>query len=482
MTGTRRDDHSAHHRTRTYTDVRADRGLSAPAARGRWAARGARAVVPVLVDRILLAYQGLDRPAGRCLRLLATHPGPDLSVDAAAAVLGWALPAVAQRYAQLVTAQLAEEVPPGDGAGARYRVPADVRQCVQAIVDAAPDRQRLFQLLAQWYLAGTHTADTILAPYRRRDRVRITGLPAGIVVLPGYDTALAWLKTEQHNLAAVILALADGQPLLAWQIADGMWPLYLLHGAPALRLRLEQTALDCAERLGTPARIAQALLRYGEALHAQGEPAQALALLRASRVAATRGQDLWGIAAATEAMATVASSMGAHDEAYYLLKPQRLVFRSLHDLRRAALTELHLAAIHRARGELDQALAALTAAETLLDAPDTAADPYARALVQIARGGALIARGDHEAAHELLFGALITTTTLHALPGQAQALRHLGELALARGDAALAGTRLHAAARLFTAHGSHHEAAAVAALIAGRCPDPAASDPTKGPT
>ncbi|MDQ0366931.1 hypothetical protein [Catenuloplanes indicus] len=420
----------------------------------------------MMADLALPGYEGLDRETARCFRLLVCHPGPDLSVDAAAAIVGCTPRTAARRCAQLVAAGLAAAAPAGDGMPARYGVPAEIGQQACAIADTAADRDELRARLAQWYLAGAHTADTVLTPWRRRDRIRITGLPADVVRLPSYDAALEWLEAEQDSLAAVVTGLAGRQPLLAWQIADAMWPLYLLRGTPVLRRRLEQTALDCAEQLADPRRIAQALLRYGETLHAQGEQTQALALLRASRDAATRSHDMWGIAAATEAMAMTANSMGAHDEAYYLLTPQRLVFRSLHDLRRAALTELHLAAVHRARGELDQALAALTAAETLLDAPGTPADPYARALVQIAHGEILIARGDHDTARELLVGALVTTTTLHALSGQAQALRHLGELALAQGDTALALTRLHAAVRLFTAHGSHHEAGAVNALIA----------------
>ncbi|WP_157239645.1 hypothetical protein [Catenuloplanes japonicus] len=434
----------------------------------------------MMADLALAAYEGLDREAARCFRLLVLHPGPDLSVDAAAAIVGCTPGAAARRCAQLVAADLAAAAPARDGMPSRYRVPAEIGEQACAIADTAPDCDELRARLAQWYLAGAHTADEVLTPWRRRDRIQITGLPADVVRLPSYDAALEWLEAEKDSLAAVVTDLADQQPLLAWQIADALSPLYLLRGTPVLRRRLEQNALDCAEQLADPRRTAQALLRYGEALHEHGEPAQALALLRASRDAATRSHDMWGIAAATEAMAIAASSMGAHDEAYYLLTPQRAAFMHLGDLRRAAVTDLHIAAVHHARGEIDQAIAVLADAETLLHAPDAAPDPYTQAMVDIARGRTLIARGEHETARELLVGALITMTTLHALAGQAHAMHHLGELALACGDTALAQTRLHSAVRLFTACGNDYQAAVVARLIAARHPDSGSGPATRG--
>ena len=59
------------------------------------------------------SYQQLSGPAARLFRLLGVHPGPDLSLSAAASLAGIPAAEVRPRLAELVRAHLVTEPVPG---------------------------------------------------------------------------------------------------------------------------------------------------------------------------------------------------------------------------------------------------------------------------------------------------------------------------------------------------------------------------------
>lgn len=147
-----------------------------------------------------------DPPAARLLCLLTVNPGPDWSVETAAAIAGLEVPAARVRLRVLRRAHLLEfesgrwrfhdlvRVDVEQYAIPELRAAADTVRVTNADLSAATER-----LLAH-YEAVTQAADQ-----------RVRALP-GQQVLDGFasrEEALAWLDTEQANLVAAVALAAD---------------------------------------------------------------------------------------------------------------------------------------------------------------------------------------------------------------------------------------------------------------------------------
>jgi DNA-binding SARP family transcriptional activator/tetratricopeptide (TPR) repeat protein len=153
------------------------------------------------------SYHQLERSTARMFRLLSVHPGPDLSLPAAASILG-----VPARQARAALQALVDGCLLVEPAPDRYtfhdllRIYATEQARAQETVQA---REAATQRMLDHYL---HTAAAATATaHTRRSASVLRPACAGATTLQfaGRAEALDWLQTERTNLHAVVRLAAD---------------------------------------------------------------------------------------------------------------------------------------------------------------------------------------------------------------------------------------------------------------------------------
>jgi DNA-binding SARP family transcriptional activator len=162
------------------------------------------------------SYQQLPPAAARMFALLGLHPGPDITVAAAASLAGVSGADAGRVLGQLTRACLLSEHVPG-----RFAF-HDLLRAYAAEQAAAEDdarRQDAIRRLAGHYLHSAAAADRAI--YATRPPVALPAPPPGTQpeTFPGYARALGWFDQEHYVLLAVIdLAAAAGLHACAWQL------------------------------------------------------------------------------------------------------------------------------------------------------------------------------------------------------------------------------------------------------------------------
>ncbi|MFE3032400.1 BTAD domain-containing putative transcriptional regulator [Streptomyces canus] len=201
------------------------------------------------------SYHALSPAAARLFRLLVLHPGPDVSLSAAASLAGLGTAAARSLLAELVHTHLVDEPAPG-----RYAW-HDLLRAYAAELSAGTDspgevtaaRRRMFD----HYLHSAYGAARLMD--LTRDRI-VPAEPSPEVRAESYPTpqrALAWFEAERAVLVAVVReASACGFDVHTWQLA---WCVEHHFGRQGLWHELGvtlRTALESADRLGDPSALA----------------------------------------------------------------------------------------------------------------------------------------------------------------------------------------------------------------------------------
>ena len=202
----------------------------------------------------------LSPPAARMFRLLGLHPGPDVSLPAAASIAGLTLREARSVLEELVLSSLLSEDRPG-----RYwfhdllRVYAAEETLAR---DDAADRRDAMHRLLDHYLITAHRAASLLDPHREP-----LDLPASTPdVIPermaDHDEALTWCETEYTVLVGAITAADshrfDGH---AWQLHSCLMGFFSVRATPAQWRSAALIALSAARRAND--RFGQAQARHG---------------------------------------------------------------------------------------------------------------------------------------------------------------------------------------------------------------------------
>ncbi|MEU6643969.1 BTAD domain-containing putative transcriptional regulator [Saccharomonospora sp. NPDC046836] len=164
-----------------------------------------------------LSYRALHSRERRMFRLLALHPGGDITTDTAA-TLGGCAPAEARR---LLDRLVDEHLVTMDGV-TRYRLHdllGEYARWIAGEAEPAAERRSAVGRLLDYFL---HTAArAVNLAHERRWIPKLTGTPPEHG--PRFETrhdARSWLETERGNLAAAVtLAARDGWATHAWQLA-----------------------------------------------------------------------------------------------------------------------------------------------------------------------------------------------------------------------------------------------------------------------
>ncbi|ONI76553.1 hypothetical protein BWI15_04400 [Kribbella sp. ALI-6-A] len=142
------------------------------------------------------SYQLLKATSAHTFKLYGAHPGPDLSVDAAAALAGTTPDRVMPALAELERAHLLSQHSPG-----RYSA-HDLLRTYAA--ELAADEHIPVQRLLDYYLRTADAGDQWLRPHRDPDELPE---PAGTPyarTFGGYQEAFDWFEQECANLVALV--------------------------------------------------------------------------------------------------------------------------------------------------------------------------------------------------------------------------------------------------------------------------------------
>ncbi|KAA2264691.1 tetratricopeptide repeat protein [Solihabitans fulvus] len=389
------------------------------------------------------SYAHLSSQAARMFRFLGEHPGPDISLPAAASLAGMPTARTGPLLAELTRAHMLTEHVPG-----RFtfhdllRVYATERA---RSVDSEDERHAAIARTLDHYLQTGHAANVVMHPTRLPITLPPPHSHALTERISDSAQALAWFDAELPVLTASIdKALECGFNMHAWQIpwtlasyldwqghpnswvstqriallaaqrlqdreAQARTHLILGHACAALRLLDEarlslQSALELARQLGDVAGEASAHRALGWACDLQNDPAgavahckQALALFKSIGRTEDVGSTLNAISVSH---ANLGDQQSALSYAARAIEACRAA-----GLRRDEGDAMNsLAYIHYHFGDHPQALASLIRASELYDEQR---DRYKRADVLANIGDVHHATGDPEAAQEAWSAALI---------------------------------------------------------------------------
>ncbi|WP_117213407.1 ATP-binding protein [Allorhizocola rhizosphaerae] len=205
------------------------------------------------------SYASLTEPAARMFRLLGRHPGPGISVTAAASLAGVPVAEARRTLTELTQANLLSEY-----AARRYSthdllrayaaelIPSRDGECARAAINRLIDH----------YVHVAHAANRLIHPLRDPSHLPLTPPAPGVAVerIPDVNAAIAWLDIE-HPVLLAILHQPDGTASARsiWQLA---WAVETFLGRRGYWHDLGsawEAGIRAGRRLGDPRAEAHAL-------------------------------------------------------------------------------------------------------------------------------------------------------------------------------------------------------------------------------
>jgi DNA-binding SARP family transcriptional activator/tetratricopeptide (TPR) repeat protein len=203
------------------------------------------------------SYAALGEPGAELFRLLGLHPGPDLSVAAAASLAAVPVSRARVLLGELSRAHLLAEQMPG-----RFSA-HDLLRAYAAeladLVDDEPGRRAATDRALGHYLHTAYAAALLLQPHR--DSFPLPPPPSGVTPEPlaDHERAMDWFRAEHQVLLAMIrLAARTGRDAEVWQLVWTMETFLQRQRHPHDLAAAQTLALEAARRLGDRSREAAA--------------------------------------------------------------------------------------------------------------------------------------------------------------------------------------------------------------------------------
>jgi DNA-binding SARP family transcriptional activator len=298
----------------------------------------------------------LSDQATQVFRLLSLHPGPDISVPAAASLAGTAeAEADARRLLrELARAHLIAEHVPG-----RYAF-HDLLRAYAAEqarhTDSDTDRREAIGRLLDHYLHTAARAALLLSP--GKEPILLAPLRPGAAAWQPADhrQALAWFEAEhQVLLAAITLAAGSGFDVYAWQLPCALSPFLQARGHWQEWAATLRTALAAATRLGDTAAQAHSRRLLAMACSDLGDHDQARGHYASSLTLYQRLGDRLGEARIQHSLGALAGQQGRYADALGHAEQALHLFRAIGDQTNEAITLNDVGWNHGLLGDYQQA-------------------------------------------------------------------------------------------------------------------------------
>jgi DNA-binding SARP family transcriptional activator/tetratricopeptide (TPR) repeat protein len=315
----------------------------------------------------------LSAPAARMFRLLGLHPGPDVSLPAAASMAGMTVREARSVLEELMLSSLLAEDRPG-----RYSLHDLLRvyAAEQAVAqESEEDRRAAVHRLLDHYLISSYSAALVQDP--RREPLTLPALRPDVVPerIADRGEALTWHETEYPVLTGA-MALADTYrfDVHAWQIYWCMVGSFSRHVRPEEWRSAALIALSAADRAGD---------RYGRALAQHG-------------------------------LGAADTAMGAYDDADTHYAAALGIYQEMGDLMRQARVNLDLGLSYELRERHHDVFGAIP------EQPCRQHDAHVHAALSHARQAQELFRAvGHRAGEAAALGAVGRSLALSGRPGEA---------------------------------------------------------------
>ena len=324
-----------------------------------------------------VSYAALDPASRRLFRLLAAHPGREMSIESVAALAGLEPDRAWPLLEQLTDEYLVQQKSP-----ARYEFHDLLRVFARrklAEDESAAEHQAARYRLLCWYLAAVDAASRVLSPASIRRELPPDLVADHVPEFTGAPEAYAWLSAELPNLVAAVQAAHDAAHHdLCYRIAQALTQYLRIEARYTTVVYLQRRAAASAHAAGDTAAEATALSVLGAAetdlgrhadalahqtaaveLHRETGDRYELANAMAHLGVVTIGRDPEaGLELAKEALA-ISRSL---DDAWHTMRILNNVAICMHGLRRSEdALEFVLEALELARGTKDTAFIAVMA-------------------------------------------------------------------------------------------------------------------------
>lgn len=335
-----------------------------------------------------LSYRELSPERQKAFRRLGLHIGADLSVGAAAALIGCEAGRAEDALEELIDRHLVEEP---DSGRVRFHDLLRAYARERALEEeSAEERRRAVHRLLDFYLDAADQADRMLYPHRRRANVNVVH-PCDSAPMDGLRSAAEWLRAERANVLMCVHYAAE-------------------HGFPTHAIQLSQAIALHLER--------SAHWEDGARVHDL-----------ARRVCREIG-DRAGEARVELELSLVRSRMSHYAAAFEHAGRGLGIFRAIGDRRGEAETLDHLARVSWLAGRNREALGY---AERALELFGAIADPHGEGNALLHAGIALSYLGRAEEAVTVFEAALEIVNGTGDVATKALILNNLGELHFNRG-------------------------------------------------
>ncbi|MEU6748506.1 protein kinase [Spirillospora sp. NPDC046719] len=302
------------------------------------------------------SYRRLSEPAARAFRLLGLHAGPDIALDAAAALLDLPAPRVRTVLDTLTGQHLLQH-----SGRDRYRFHDLLR--VYAVERADLDQpshagDQAFRRLLTWYLHAIYTAYRVLIPNSWQpplEKVSDSGpLPLSFNNL---GQALAWFDEERANLVAALRRAADfGHDTAAWKLAYALHAFLSLRWHPDDWLSVLDTGLAGARRQEDEVGQARMLMSQGGRLHDLGSYREGVEVAERALLLSQQVGDQWSVCTCHNLLGLLRVQLGELDTAMGHLQQALLIAQAIPDRRAEGIALMHLGPAYLGLGELDNAI------------------------------------------------------------------------------------------------------------------------------
>ncbi|MFC0432100.1 tetratricopeptide repeat protein [Kutzneria buriramensis] len=376
------------------------------------------------------SYRTLSAGAARMFRLLSLHPGPVISLSAAASLVGTGRGDARAALAELTRAQLLTE--PGGGRFAYHDLLRAYSEGQAGQEESEPARRAAMHRMLDHYLHTAHAAALLLNP--PNDQLSLAELQPGTYVdeLADDEQAWQWFTTESPVFAGAIdRAAGAGFDTHAWQLACSVASFCIRAGQWTQMVTTHLVAVAAAERAGEPHGQTWSLRELGRAYIRLGRyPDARTSLLRALELDERLG-DLSGQARTYNNLGIVAHAQGDHAEA---LEHGKTAYALFHAAGHRAGQADALNAIGWMQTQLGQHAEALDSCGQALELHRAVGSRHGEADTWDSLGYAHHNLGEHQRAVACYHNALDLYEKLGARHPQADTLMRLGETYQDAGD------------------------------------------------
>lgn len=211
-----------------------------------------------------LSYLGLTPAQQRSFRRAGMHPGPAITLLAAAALDDIALADEKDSIDALVAHHLLE---PAEAGSYRFHDLLRVYSISRSLRDDSElDRRQAIGRLLDYYLRMADRADRVLYPYRRRLALPVAAGPAAMLHMETAEGARSWLESERRNILHVARYARQHERTRQCAGLGHVFAGFLENEAYwDDALALHQITLGACRELEDPLSTAQALLELSRA-------------------------------------------------------------------------------------------------------------------------------------------------------------------------------------------------------------------------